>query len=62
MEAICSSEKLVDFQRNTLRYIPENSAVEIKICLQKFQRTVGFLFLEKYLKLSLSLTSTTQIH
>jgi hypothetical protein len=32
MEAICSSETSVDFQRATLRYIPEDSALHSHRC------------------------------
>jgi hypothetical protein len=35
MEAICSSETSVDFQRTTRRYIPEDSTLQIFYCLYK---------------------------
>jgi hypothetical protein len=31
MEAICSSETLVDFQRTTWRYIPEDSTLQLEL-------------------------------
>jgi hypothetical protein len=34
MEAICSSETPVDFQRTTRRYIPEDGTLQSKFCVQ----------------------------
>jgi hypothetical protein len=35
MEAICSSETSVDFQRTTRRYIPDDSTIRLLFCLQE---------------------------
>jgi hypothetical protein len=57
MEAICSSETSVDFQRNARRYIPEDSTVLKCVDFKKWktENSVLFMHTHKVMKSSLSI-------
>jgi hypothetical protein len=67
MEAVCSSETSVDFERNTLLYIPEDSTFHNHRCknLMPYIQAAYFQFNVKYvnaisLNVSLQYKANTQ--
>jgi hypothetical protein len=48
MEAICSSKTLVDIQRTTLHYIPEDSTLQVSLCLVSHAGTCAAVYKQNW--------------